>query len=94
MVAAAMDKAPALTLLAVTDRRIITTKTDAFLEQGEIRRDIPIDEVRYVRAGTTRARSARSAIDLITRHQNIQWLFQLTSPPPRWTRSPPCSQSR
>jgi hypothetical protein len=73
--AAAMDKAAAKTLVAVTDRRIITAKTNAFLEQGEIRQDIPIDRVRYVRAATTQDRSARLAIDLIARDENIRWLF-------------------
>ncbi|MEO3859436.1 hypothetical protein [Acrocarpospora sp. B8E8] len=62
-------------LVAVTDRRIITAKTNAFLEQGEIHQGIPIDRVRYVRAATTQDRSARSAIDLITRDENIRWLF-------------------
>ncbi|MFD3452875.1 hypothetical protein ACFWVC_11925 [Streptomyces sp. NPDC058691] len=75
MLAAARDKAAAKTLVAVTDRRIITAKTNAFLEQGEIRQDIPIDRVRYVRAATTPDKSARSAIDLITRDENIRWLF-------------------
>ncbi|MEU8061607.1 hypothetical protein [Microbispora bryophytorum] len=74
--AAAMDKAAAKTLVAVTDRRIITAKTNAFLEQGEIRQDIPIDRVRYVRATTTQDKSGRLAIDLITRDENIRWLFQ------------------
>jgi hypothetical protein len=73
--AAAMDKTAAKTLVAVTDRRIITAKTNAFLEQGEVRQDIPVDRVRYVRAATTQDRSARLAIDLITRDENIRWLF-------------------
>jgi len=73
--AAAMDKTAAKTLVAVTDRRIITAKTNAFLEQGEIRQDIPIDRVRYVRAATAQGRSATLAIDLITRDENIRWLF-------------------
>jgi len=73
--AAAMDKAVAKTLVAVTDRRIITAKTNTFLEQGEIRQDIPLDRVRYVRAATTQDRSARPAIDLITRDEDIRWLF-------------------
>lgn len=76
MLAAAWDKAPAKTLIAVTDRRIITAKTNAFLEQGEIRQVIPIDQVRYVRAATTQDKNARSAIDLITRDENIRWDFQ------------------
>ncbi|WP_055495629.1 hypothetical protein [Streptomyces sp. TP-A0356] len=75
MWAAAMDKTPAKTLIAVTDRRIITAQTNAFLEQGEIRQVIPIDQVRYVRAATTQDKNARSAIDLITRDENIRWHF-------------------
>jgi hypothetical protein len=50
-------------------------RTNAFLEQGEIRQDIPIDRVRYVRAATTQERGGRLAIDLITRDENIRWLF-------------------
>ena len=75
MLTSTKDKAPTKTLVAVTDRRIITAKTNAFLEQAEIRQDIPIDQVRYVRATTTQDRSSRSAIDLITRDENIRWLF-------------------
>jgi hypothetical protein len=73
--AAARDKAAAKTLVAVTDRRIITAKTNAFLERGEIRQDIAIDRVRYVRPATAQDRSGRLAIDLITRDENIRWLF-------------------
>ncbi|MFE1032489.1 hypothetical protein ACFW40_11375 [Streptomyces sp. NPDC058807] len=73
--AAARDRAAAKTLVAVTDRRIITAKTNAFLEQAEIRQDISIDQVRYVRAATAQDRGGRLAIDLITRDENIRWLF-------------------
>lgn len=73
--AAARDKAAAKTLVAVTDRRVITAKTNAFLEQSEIRQDVPIDRVRYVRVATPQGESGRLAIDLITRDENIRWLF-------------------
>ena len=73
--AAARDKAAAKTLVAVTDRRIITAKTNAFLEQSEIRQDVPVDRVRYVRVATPQDESGRLAIDLITRDENIRWLF-------------------
>lgn len=73
---AGRDKMAAKTLVAVTDRRIITAKSNAFLEQGEIRQVIPIDQVRYVRTATTQDKNARLAIDLITREENIRWLFQ------------------
>jgi len=70
-----MDKTGAKTVVAVTDRRIITARANAFLEQGEVRQDIPVDRVRYVRAAAAQDRSARLAIDLITRDENIRWLF-------------------
>ncbi|CAL9624671.1 hypothetical protein SUDANB95_05898 [Actinosynnema sp. ALI-1.44] len=73
--AAVMDKSQAKTLVAITDRRIITANTNTFLEQAEFRQDIPIDQVRYVRAATAQDRGSRSAIDLITRDENIRWLF-------------------
>ncbi|GGJ83626.1 hypothetical protein GCM10011583_14120 [Streptomyces camponoticapitis] len=75
-VAPAMDKAASRTLIAVTDRRIITARTNAFLGHGEIGHDIPIDRVRYVRAPSARDGNGRSAIDLITPEENIQWLFE------------------
>jgi hypothetical protein len=74
--AAVRDKAAAKTLVAVTDRRIITARANAFLEQGEISQDIPVDQVRYVRAATAQDRSARLAIDLITRDESFRWLFR------------------
>ncbi|GHG12886.1 hypothetical protein GCM10018791_28440 [Streptomyces zaomyceticus] len=74
--AAARDKTAAKTLVAVTDRRVITARANAFLEQGEIRQDIPIDQVRYVRAATAQDRGERLTIDLITRDENIRWVFQ------------------
>ncbi|WP_235031959.1 hypothetical protein [Actinacidiphila yanglinensis] len=74
-VAPAMDKAAARNLVAVTDRRIITAKANAFLGQGEIGQDIPIDRVRYVRAPAARDGNGRSVIDLITSEDNLRWLF-------------------
>ncbi|WP_433890505.1 hypothetical protein [Streptomyces sp. CA-111067] len=74
-VAPAMDKAAARNLVAVTDRRIITARTHAFLGQGEIGQDIPVDRVRYVRAPAARDGSGRTVIDLITSDDNIRWTF-------------------
>ncbi|MCX2971897.1 MULTISPECIES: hypothetical protein [Streptomyces] len=75
-VASAMDKTASRNLVAVTDRRIITAKTNAFLGQGEIGRAFPVDRVRYVRAPATRDGNGRSVIDLITPEDNIRWLFE------------------
>ncbi|XVS65536.1 hypothetical protein ACQPYE_05600 [Actinosynnema sp. CA-299493] len=75
MLTGARDKTPAKILVAVTDRRIITAKTTEFLEQAEIRQDVPIDQVRYIRTTTTQDKNSRLTIDLITRDENIRWLF-------------------
>jgi hypothetical protein len=75
MLAAARDKTVAKTLIAVTDRRILTARTNTFLEQGDIRQDIPIDRVRYVRVVIAQEKGERSEIDLITRDENVRWLF-------------------
>ncbi|TDC85134.1 hypothetical protein [Actinomadura sp. 7K507] len=73
-VTAAIDKA-AKNLVAVTDRRIITAKTSAFRKHGQIGQDIPMDQVRYVRAPAQDG-SGRSAIDIITPEENIRLIFQ------------------
>ncbi|MFE7625219.1 hypothetical protein [Streptomyces sp. NPDC057509] len=74
-VAAARDRTTVKTMVLVTDRRIITAKASSFLEQAEIRQDIPTDHVRYVRSTITPDKNARMAIDLITRDENNRWLF-------------------
>ncbi|MEW1914440.1 hypothetical protein AB0442_39655 [Kitasatospora sp. NPDC085895] len=74
--AATIDKSGARTLVAVTDRRIIMARTNEFLGQGEIRQDVPVDRVRYVRAANAQVGGDRSAIDLITRDESIRWLFR------------------
>jgi hypothetical protein len=74
--AAVLDKSVVRTLVAVTDRRALTAMTSAFLEHGEIRQELPIDRVRYVRAATARDRNERSAVDLVTRDETFRWLFR------------------
>ena len=69
------DKSETRTLIAVTDRRIVTARTNAFLEEGLLLGDIPIDHIRYVRAAATTDKDSQVAIDLITRDENIRWVF-------------------
>ena len=64
------------TLVAVTDRRILTARATAFLDQGEIRQEIPLDLVRYLRVTSGPDKGTRTALDLITRDENIRWQFQ------------------
>lgn len=73
--AAARDKSAVRMLVALTDRRVITARSSAFLEQAEIRQDIPLDQVRYVRSAADQAAGRQPAIDLITRDDNLRWLF-------------------
>jgi hypothetical protein len=75
MLAAARDKATVRTLAVVTDRRVVIGRTDSFLELAEVRQEIPVDQVRYVRVATSQDRNSRSTIDLITRDENIRWQF-------------------
>lgn len=72
---AAMDKATPKTMVAVTDRRVITSRTSAFRQHGKIAQEIPIDQVRYVRARSSQKGSVPSQIDLITRDENARWRF-------------------
>ncbi|MCK6211567.1 hypothetical protein KZX45_13535 [Georgenia sp. EYE_87] len=67
------------TLVAVTDRRVITARASAFRHNGEISQDIPVDRVRYVRARTSPEGNVRSTIDLITRDADIRWAFHADS---------------
>lgn len=69
------EKSETRTLVAVTDRRIVTARTSSFLQEGTLGADIPIDDVRYIRAATTESTNGRVGIDLITRDENVRWLF-------------------
>jgi hypothetical protein len=73
--AASTDMAAARTLVAVTDRRVITARTSVFRQSGVVSQDIPLDHVRYVRVRTRQEGGARSTIDLITPDDNISWRF-------------------
>lgn len=65
------------TLVAVTDRRVITAKASTFRQQGEIGQEVPIDQVRYVRARTSQGGGVRSTVNLITRDEDIRWAFHV-----------------
>jgi ABC-type transporter Mla MlaB component len=76
ILAAVMDKQSAGTLVAVTDRRILTARTNAFLERGELHDDTPLDRVRYVRVTPAKDSDARTALDVITAERNVRWQFR------------------
>lgn len=77
----ARDRPVAKTLVVVTDRRVLTADSVAFLEEGDVSRDIPIDGVRYVRYVTPSVDGDPSVLDLITREENLRWTFPASVAP-------------
>ena len=77
--ASARDRSAMRTLIAVTDRRIITAHTNDFLEIGKCTRNLSLDLVRYVRMAR-RHPGGRAGIDLITKGENIGWQFHASVP--------------
>ncbi|MFT4188290.1 MAG: hypothetical protein QM621_06870 [Aeromicrobium sp.] len=73
--AALRDREPERTLVAVTDRRVLIAATSDFLEEGEITHDLPLDQVRYLRLRTSDRHEGATALDLVTRDENLRWLF-------------------
>lgn len=73
--ASTLDKDPAQLLVAVTDRRILTTDTHIFLKKAYFRYAVNLDEVRYVRSTQIPGDAKASRVDLITREDNHEWHF-------------------
>ena len=72
-----LDKDPAQLLVAVTDRRILTTDTHTFLKKAVFHHDVGLDAVRYVRSTAIPGEAKASRVDLITREHNHEWHFGL-----------------
>lgn len=73
--AAARDKAVSRTLVVVTDRRLLTADTDAFLDEGAVSHDFPMEHIRYVRSTTAGTNDEPSLVDLTTRDVDVQLRF-------------------
>lgn len=63
------------TLIAVTDRRVITSPAGTFRREGRTSLRIPLDDVRYVRARTSRGGGRRAELDVATRTLDLKWGF-------------------
>lgn len=74
-IASTLDKDPSQLLVAVTDRRILTTDTRTFLKKAYFRYAVNLDEVRYVRSTQIPGDTKASRVDLITREGNHEWRF-------------------
>ncbi|GAA2725790.1 hypothetical protein [Cellulomonas aerilata] len=69
------------TLVAVTDRRVITSRASEFRREGRIGRQIPLDDVRYVRARSALGADRRPEVDLISREVDFRWGFHADTDP-------------
>src|SRR3546814_5193756 len=72
--AAALDKALARILVAVTDRRILSAGNQDFLKQGLFENEVDLADVRYVRSVPGNGQ-CESRVDLVTRDQNLDLYF-------------------
>lgn len=73
--ATARDKAVPRTLVVVTDRRVLTADSVAFLDEGSIGHDLPIDHIRYVRWTKAVVYDDPSLVDLISRDTDLHLRF-------------------
>jgi hypothetical protein len=73
--ATARDKAVPRTLVVVTDRRVLTADSVAFLEEGSVGHDLPIDHIRYVRWTKAVVNDDPSLVDLISRDTDLHLRF-------------------
>lgn len=73
--AAVRDKAASSTVVAITDRRVMTAPARALLQHGEIGSSFLLSDVRYVRVTPKRDGSTRTSLDVITHDRNRLWIF-------------------
>jgi hypothetical protein len=73
--ATVIDKIATPTLIAVTDRRIISASPRSLTHEGEIRESIPLNEVQFVRTRSMQANAVRPTVDVITADRDVRWMF-------------------
>lgn len=69
------DKPVSRSLIVVTDRRVLTADSLRFLELGEVATDLPLTQIRYIRATRPARSEDPSVVDVITRDENLKWEF-------------------
>ena len=73
--ATARDKAVPKTLVVITDRRVLTADSVAFLEEGSVGHDLPLDHIRYVRWTKAVVNDDPSLVDVISRDTDLHLRF-------------------
>ena len=61
------------TVIAITDQRVVEAKLADLRSRGEFWREIPNDEIRYVRRRG--GNEGRAELDVITKDENLTWSF-------------------
>ena len=72
--ASALDRDPNRVMVVVTDRRILSARTNDFLQEALFAKDVDLADVRYVRLIPGDG-ACESRVDVITRDQNLDWYF-------------------
>lgn len=76
---AVADKAASSTLIAVTNRRVITAAPRALTQRGKLGQSYPLSEVRHVRRPDNENSRVRPTVDVITEKQDLRWMFPSTA---------------
>lgn len=63
------------TLIAVTNRRVITARASELRREGRTGQQIPLEDVRYVRARAARGTDGRTELDVTTKALDLRWGF-------------------
>lgn len=74
-VASTFDREPVQLVVAVTDRRVLTANSSAFLSRGLFEDEIDLADIRYVRSVPGEGEGKQHRIDVITRTRNYEWYF-------------------
>lgn len=64
------------TLVAVTNRRILVARASDFRREGRFGKQTSLDDVRYIRARTSRSINGRAELDITTREVDLRWGFR------------------
>lgn len=74
-ISAVVEQFASSTLVAVTDRRIITADPRDLLRKGELGPVYLLSDVKFVRFRSNREVVVRSSIDMLTEQQDVHWMF-------------------
>ena len=69
------------TLVAVTDRRVMTAGARGLLRHGQLGRGFEFEDLRYVRSSVESKGAQRASIKVATRDDDVHWMFPVAADP-------------